>query len=151
MTINDLTKIDTRGVFFYTERQNVALMALRGLLQGARHELKKHETVEDVNKAFSIVLYGIRSVYEVLLENVQELQEFNHTHGLDKYLQINSVALMALNCTIERVSTCTMETDKDDGILALELLLYDLDGIDSMLSENMEVLWQIKDKAAHAA
>ena len=62
MTINDLTKIDTRGVFFYTERQNVALMALRGLLQGARHELKKHETVEDVKIKLRYDLFYIENM-----------------------------------------------------------------------------------------
>lgn len=151
MKTNDLTKIDIRGVLPYTERQNVALTALRGLLKNAHDDLKKHETVKDINEAFEDILYSIGSIYEVLSDNIKELKEFSTIDGLEKYAHINNVALLALDGTIKREASLNPHTDKEDGILSLELLLYDLDGIDNMLSDNMDILWQIKDKAALAA
>lgn len=151
MTSNDIKKLDTPAIREYTRRQNVALMALSGLLYDTYNDLSKYATVKEVNTAFGDILYSIGSIYEVLLNNIQELEEYSTLDGLEKYAQINNVALMALDGTIKREVSLQDQTVHEDGILALELLLYDLKSIDNMLTNNMDFLWEIKDKAALAA
>ena len=151
MIQDDLKKIDTAAIREYTERQNVALMALRGLLYSTHSDLSKYATIKEVNNAFGDILYSIGSIYKVLLDNIEEAEKYSTLKGLEDYVQVNNVALMALDGTIKREISLGQQTDHEDGILALELLLYDLNSINSMLSNNMETLWEIKDRTNHAA
>ena len=151
MAPNDLIKLDTPAIREYTQRQNVALMALRGLLYSTHNDLSKYATIKEVNIAFGDILYSIGSIYKILLDNIEDQERYSTLHGLEDYAQINNVALMALDGTIKREASLQQQTDKEDGILALELLLYDLKSIYSMLSNNMETLWEIKDRTALAA
>lgn len=151
MNSENLAKLNTPATGEYTRRQTVALMALRGLTYSTYSDLNKFPTLKDVNQAFVDIVYRIGSIYEVLLDNMHGLEKYGTLEGLENYAQINTVALMALENTIIREKSLNPHTDHEDGILALELLLYDISAIDDMLSDNMEILWEIKDKARLAA
>lgn len=147
MNTKNTTELVTPAIREYTQRQNVALMALNGLLYNTHNDLSKYPTVKDINQAFGDILYGIGSIYEVLLDNIQGFVKWNTLDGLEDYAKTNNVALMALDSTIKREAELKEQTVHEDGLMALELLLYDIRSINSMLSNNMDFLWEIKDKS----
>ena len=79
---------------------------------------------------------------------MDKLTPQQQTSIIEEYTRVQSVCMMALSKLLENEECRSVMSEKDiqDVKTNFELFLYDLKSIDNLMSDNMELLWELKDK-----
>ena len=151
---------------YYTKNQNVALLAFASILKKKHKKsiLDQRGYLEDMKMSLELFLYDLQSVDNLLAENIeyftQNLEKIKigmlptpeqkkQAALIEEHLNTQTVAILALWGVQSREFNGVLDNKcQEDFIAGVELLFDNLEAIYDSMSNNMGLLWEIKDKIA---
>jgi len=66
---------------------------------------------------------------------------------IEEFTKVHNVSMLALSKTLECYSKSVVTSNNIEDIkLTFECFIYDLNSVNDLMQDNMELLWEIKDK-----